>query len=113
MKVYRIALRENDRDIFNEIANGLKTIETRAATIKYKNIKAGDKLEIVCGQDFIYKLVTRAERYPTIDMLLSELPLEKILPSALNREEAYKIFNSFSGNREKIAEYGIMAFILE
>src|SRR5687768_10467884 len=50
MKVYKIKFRIVDKDNFDDIKEGRKIYETRAATVKYKNMLIGDKLEISCGK---------------------------------------------------------------
>jgi ASC-1-like (ASCH) protein len=112
MKTHRVVFREVDRDKYNEVAAGLKTIETRAATVKFKDIAKGDKLKFVCGQDSFEKLVASAKHYSSIDEMLAELPYKKILPSAKNRADVYKIYWSFPSYQKKIENYGIMAFRL-
>jgi ASC-1-like (ASCH) protein len=113
MKIHRLVFRDIDKDKFDEVANSVKTIETRAATYKFLNIKPGDKLKIVCGNESIEKLVTRVNHYPSIDNMLDNLPLNKILPFAKNREDAFKIYYGFPGYKEKIEKHGIMAFKLK
>jgi ASC-1-like (ASCH) protein len=45
--------------------------------------------------------------------MLDNLPLNKILPFAKNREDAFKIYYGFPGYKEKIEKHGIMAFKLK
>ena len=51
MKKYTLRFRKTDKGIFNDIKHGLKTIETRAATDRFRPIKAGDILIFVCGKE--------------------------------------------------------------
>lgn len=112
VKNYRLVIREQDRRVFNDIANGLKTIETRAATGKYKGVEEGDNLTFVCGEDELVKTVTSALHFETVDDLYGEVPIKKVLPSAKNIDEAKNIHLSFPGYKAKLETYGIMAFIL-
>jgi ASC-1-like (ASCH) protein len=112
MKIHRVVFREVDRDKYNEVVKGLKIIETRAATIKFRDIAAGDKLKFVCGKDAFEKSIASVKYYSSIDEMLAELPYKKILPSAKNQEDVYKIYWSFPGYKAKIEENGIMAFEL-
>ncbi|HUD81198.1 MAG TPA: hypothetical protein VMR08_01030 [Patescibacteria group bacterium] len=112
MKVHRVVFREVDRDKYNEVVQGLKTIETRAATVKFKDIAAGDKLNFVCGKDVFEKTIASVRHYSSIDEMLAELPYKKILPSAKNRADVYEIYWSFPNYREKIESCGLMAFLL-
>lgn len=98
--------------MFDEIVNGKKTIETRAATTRYKPIKAGDNLTFVCGSDEITKSVIKVEHFNTLDAMFAALPLSKILPSAISIEDAKNTYFSFPGYKEKIETEGIFAFHL-
>src|SRR5688500_9177803 len=112
MKNYRLVFRENDRDKFDDIENGHKSIETRAATIKYKPIEAGDSLTFVCGHVEITRLVTKVEHYNSLEEMFTHLPLGQILPSARTADDAKKVYYSFPGYKEKIDTSGILAFHL-
>jgi ASC-1-like (ASCH) protein len=112
MKIHRVVFREVDRGKYNEVVQGLKTIETRAATIKFKDITVGDKLKFVCGKDAFEKSITGVKHYSSIDEMLAELPYKKILPSAKNRADVYKIYWGFPGYKAKIEKYGLMVFKL-
>lgn len=46
-----IRFRSVDKGIFLNIKNKEKTVETRAATVKYCDISKGDTLIFVCGKD--------------------------------------------------------------
>ena len=113
MKNYRVVFREIDRDKFNEIAKGLKTIETRAATVRYQPVKAGDRFTFVCGKDKFSKTISKVQHFNSLDELLSKLPLEKILPSAKNVAEARKVFCGFTNYKTKIEKHGVLAFTLK
>jgi ASC-1-like (ASCH) protein len=109
---HRIVFRECDRDKFEEIVDGTKTIETRAATAKYTSIKAGDELTFTCGYSEITKIVTKVEHFNSLEEMFSALPLNQILPSAKNIDDAQKVYSSFPGYKEKIETSGILAFHL-
>ncbi len=49
MIVFRF--RTINKDIFEAIKSGKKKVETRAATEKYRNIKAGDTVKLVCENE--------------------------------------------------------------
>ena len=112
MKNYRLVFREVDHDKFNEIVSGQKTIETRAATIKYKSVQAGDTLTFVCGKDIIIKHVIKVEHFNSLDEMFNKLPLASILPSAQDKNDAENIYFGFPGYKEKIEAEGILAFSL-
>lgn len=104
--------RKTDRNDFLDIKRGLKEIETRAATEKYRKIKAGDKLVIVCGRMRLVKEVRKARRFRTLTAMLKAVNYGKIMPSAKSGREAREIFLSYTGYGEKLKKFGIMAFYL-
>src|SRR5581483_12215701 len=112
MKNYRLVFREVDRDKFDEIAEDRKTIETRAATIKYRPITAGDTLIFVCGSDSTKKQVAKVEHFDSLEQMFSHLPLSNILPTAKDTNDAKAIYYSFPGYKDKIEAEGILAFTL-
>lgn len=112
MKKYYLTFREIDKDKFDEIVNRQKTIETRAATNKYRLIKTGDVISFACGDNKVTKQVIEIEYFNSLDAMFASLPLKKILPSAKDLEDARAIYYSFPGYKEKIEVYGIIAFHL-
>lgn len=110
-KIKKIILRFRvlDKDNFNEIKNELKTVETRAATVRYKDIKKGDIIIIVCGKQRITKQVKRVRHFKTIENMLKTLPLKKIMPSVKSVADARKIYYSYPNYKEKIKEFGLVA----
>ncbi len=102
-----------DNDGFDEIKNGLKTVETRAATTRYRDIKKGDIIIIVCGKQRITKQVKRARHFKTIENMLKAIPLKKIMPSIKSVIEARKVYYSYPGYKEKIKEFGLIAWELK
>lgn len=112
MKTYRLVFRRTDQARFDEVRDGTKTIETRAATPKYRAIQAGDKLLFVCGSDSFLKQVAAVKHFDSLDAMFDELPLKQILPWAGTREEARNYIYSFHGYKNKLSEYGVMAFRL-
>lgn len=114
-KIKKVILRFRviDRDNFNEIKNGLKTVETRAATIRYRNINKGDIVIIVCGKQRIIKQVKRVRHFKTIESMLKNISLKKIMPSVKSVVDAYKIYYSYPSYKEKIKEFGLVALELK
>ncbi len=112
MKNYRLIFRQTDRDKFEEIANGLKTIETRAATTRYQPIQPGDSLTFVCGKDQLTKVVADVAHFDSLEEMFAALPLGKILPSVATTDDAKKVYFGFPGYKEKIEANGIVAFSL-
>jgi ASC-1-like (ASCH) protein len=80
MLTRRLRFRAVNRDIFEAICDGTKKIETRAATIKFQNIKEGDKLVLVCGKGKVEKVVKTADYVASIAALLKKYKVKDINP---------------------------------
>ena len=112
MKKIILRFRAVDKDNFNEIKDGLKTVETRAATIRYTNIQKGDVLVIVCGKQRINKEVKRVRQFKTIESMFKAIPFKKIMPSIHSADDARKIYYSYPGYKAKIKKSGLVAWDL-
>lgn len=112
MKTHRVVMREVDRDIFDQVVSGVKTIETRAGTPKYRAVEVGDSMLFVCGKDSFVKQIKSVRHFDSLDTLFDELPMQEILPQTKTREEAYAVYHSFPNYKEKLAEFGVVAFEL-
>jgi|SRR3989344_1067207 len=113
MKKYTLRFREVDRHIFEQIRKKEKTVETRAATVKYKDIKKGDGLIFVCGGDKIEKEVKNATLFKSVRMLLRHHGIRNIMPDFSTIKEALKRYKLFPGYEEKIKKFGIIALELQ
>lgn len=101
--------RQVDKNIFEDIRSGKKTVETRAATTKFRNIKSGDSVVFVCGSEKFEREVKSAKIFRSIPELLSEYDFRKVAPRLSGPEELEKMYYSFPGYREKIAKFGLIA----
>jgi len=113
MAKHLLRIRAVDRKFFDAIRFDEKTIETRAATDKFRLIKPGDILKFICGKDVLEKKVLKAYHFKNIDGLIKSLEIKKIIPFASSLEEAKKIWFGFPDYKEKIKKYGLVAFELE
>lgn len=102
-----------DKNNFDEIKKGLKTVETRAASMRYRDIKKGDIIIIVCEKQKITKQVKRARHFKNIESLLKAIPLKKIIPSIKSITDARKVYYGYQGYKEKIKEFGLIALELK
>ena len=107
-----LLFREVDRERFEEVKSGLKTIETRAGTKKYQHLNAGDELTFKCGKDVFTKKVIKKYHWPTIDAMFSEIPLKKVMPDLDTVEQAKARYESYPNYVEKIGKDGILGFEL-
>ena len=112
MAKYVLKIRKVDSKFLDLIRSGQKTIETRAAIKKYQKIKVSDVLRFVCGKKSIEKKVLEIQHFKTINVLLKNLDLKKIMPHVSSPDQAKKIWFSFPNCKEKIQKYGLLAFKL-
>ena len=101
-----------NRDIFLDIKSGKKTVETRAATEKYRIIKAGDILVLICGKEKLNKKIKKIKFFKTIKSLLKVYPLKKIMPDLNSAEEWQKELYTYPRYKEKIKKFGLIALEL-
>ncbi|MBU6500734.1 MAG: hypothetical protein KGJ89_03285 [Patescibacteria group bacterium] len=111
--IREIVLRFRAKDIgFKRIKSGLKTVETRAATKKYRDFKAGDKLIFVCGNERFGRKITKVQHFGGIAAMLKKVPYKKINPLFISLAAAKKIYYGYPGYKEKIKKFGIIALYI-
>ena len=108
-----LRFRAVNKDIFEAITNGKKKIETRAATKKYRNIKAGDTLILACDNRKINKKVSKVELFKSITEVLKKYKPEAINPRIHTIQEARNMWRGFPGYTEKIKKHGFIVFHLK
>ncbi len=111
-KTHILRFRAVDKDIFTAIKSGNKKIETRAASPKFLNMKAGDNIILVCGKERLEKKIKNVRKFSSVKDLLKIYKAQEINPKTTNLEELEKMYYSFPGYREKIKEYGLIALEL-
>ena len=112
-KPYTIRFRAVNRDIFLAIKSGKKKIETRAATERYRDIKAGDVLVLVCAKQKIKKQVKKVEHFKSLGAILKRYSPVTINPKTHTVKEAREMWYSFPGYKEKIRKFGLIAITLK
>ncbi len=110
---YTLRFRAVNKDIFLDIKSGKKTVETRAATEKYKDIKDGDVLVLVCGKDRFEKQIKKAKIFKSIKSLVRVYPIKKIMPNISSEKELTTAYYSYPNYKEKIKKYGLVALELK
>ena len=108
-----LKFRAVNRDIFEAIVGGKKKIETRAATAKYRDLKAKDIVVLACGKKIIEKKVRKTEHFSSIAAILKKYKPEIINPKTHTLKEARDMWYSFPGYKEKIKKFGLIAITLE
>ncbi len=112
-KTITLLFRAGNRDIFEAMRDGRKKVETRAATKKFKDIKAGDTLVCVCGRQKFQKQVKRAKIFKTIQSLTRAYKPREINPNIRTAKELSAMYASFPGYEEKIKKFGLIALELK
>lgn len=107
-----IRFRVVDRDNFDEVAQGKKKVETRAATEKYRKIAKGDTLVFVCGQERLEKQVKKVEIYRSLDAMFKRIPYKRIMPDEESIAGCKKVYLSYPGYKEKLKTFGVIAYYL-
>ena len=112
-KSHTLKFRAVNRDTFEAIRAGKKKIETRAFTIKYKDIKAGDELIFSCGKDKFSKKVKKTAVFKSIADLLKKYKPSQINPKYKTADELIAMYHSFPGYKEKIKKSGLLSMELK
>ncbi len=112
-KKWVVSFRAENKDIFEVIKSGLKTIETRAGGGKYEGIKDGDYLIFSCEGKKFEREIIKVAKFKTISALVKRYPVKSINPMVKNVLELTKMYESFPGYKERIKQDGILAFELK
>ena len=113
MKRYVLRVAARDKNVFEAIGSGKKKIETRAGSVKYQNIKAGDTLVFSCAGKKFEKKIKEVRHFKSIADILKVYKPSQINPSISTKEEMIKMWHSFPNYKEKIVKFGILAFELK
>lgn len=108
-KTHTLKFRAANRDIFEAVRTGKKRVETRAASVRYRNIKPGDIVEFACGKSRFQKTVKRAVIFKSVSAMLKKYKFIDILPKAVSVKDLENTYKSFPSYPEKIKKFGIMA----
>ena len=107
-----LVFREVDRARFDEVRDGVKAIETRAATPKYRAVNVGDELQFSCGGDTFSKKVIKKFHWPSVEAMLAEIPLKQAFPDLDTVEQVKTRYANYPAYEEKIKQFGIIGFEL-
>lgn len=111
-KNHLLRFRVVNKNIFEAIKRGKKKVETRAASPKFLNIKAGDEITLVCGKEKFKKQIKKVRKFSSVKDLLGTYKPQEINPKTTNLEESEKVYYSFPGYKQKIKKYGLIALEL-
>jgi ASC-1-like (ASCH) protein len=113
MKNWTLRFRAADKKNFDEVKNGIKSIETRAGTIKYQPIEIDDMLTFVCGKEKCSKKIIKKFHWKSINAMVKEINFKKVMPSVKSVDEMKKAYSSYPDYEMKIKEFGLLGFELE
>ena len=99
--------------MFEVILDGTKKIETRAATKKFRGLKVGDVVVLVCGNRKAKKRIKTVELLRSMGAVLKKYKPVDINPNTQTAKEIKKMWLSFPGYKEKIKKHGLAAMQLE
>jgi ASC-1-like (ASCH) protein len=113
MKKHILKIAKDGKYIFDAIFSGEKKVETRAFSVKYNKIKVGDVLVFSCGKERFDKVVKKVENFKSIKALVKKYSPIKINPKCKTEKELEDMYYTFPDYKEKIKEFGLIAFTLE
>lgn len=111
-RTHRLRFAASSKETFEFIRSGKKKVETRAGTVKYQRIQAGDMLMLCCGKDHIEKKAKKVVHFKSIATLIKAYKPGIINPGAKTLKDMEAMYYSYPGYKEKIKEFGILAFEL-
>lgn len=100
---------------FDAIKIGLKTVEGRLNTPKFKNLEPNMQIifkstesneDLICNIEAIIL-------YPDFNIMLEKEGLEKMLPGVKTIEEGNNIYESFPGYKDEVKKIGALAIRLK
>lgn len=97
---------------FESLEEGVKKVETRSATKKYRNIKKGDELVFVCGSRRFSRRVRGSRFFKSISEMLGVYSVKDIMPDLHARKELERAYYSYPNYKGKIKRYGLIALTL-
>ena len=95
MRKWTLRFRLRDKSNFEEVRGGSKSIETRAATPRYREIKTGDVVVFVCGDKRFEKKVIKVKMFRSIPAMLKVIDFKRIMPSIKSTSEMQQVYHSY------------------
>ncbi|MBL8158084.1 hypothetical protein JNK62_00910 [bacterium] len=80
-----------------------------SSTLQYKE---GDDIQFICGSDSFSRKVRKIYFWPTVEAMLAEVPIAKVMPGLLTVEQVKNRYASYPRYLEKIEAKGILGFEL-
>lgn len=108
-----LIFKEENKDIFEAILDGRKTIETRAMDPRYEGIAQCARVTFSCAGVSFERSVKSVTFFTSIEALLEVYKPEDINPKLHTGEEVRQMYMSFPGYEQRISENGLFAVELE
>ncbi|WP_068468658.1 ASCH domain-containing protein [Candidatus Protochlamydia phocaeensis] len=96
---------------FSLLKSGIKPVEGRKNSLKYRSIRAGDRIEFYCGQEAFQADVVRLTPFATLADYLQQVGVENALPGVSSLEEATRIYLQWN-TQEDIAHWGFLGIFI-
>lgn len=109
----RLVFNIKNKDTFKALKDGTKKAETRAATVKFQNIKKGDIITFACDGEVFEKMVSKINYFKTIEEVFGMYKPSDINPKLKTKKETIDMWYSYPNYEFKIKEFGLVAFELE
>lgn len=103
---------QKDLEIWKLIKSGKKRVETRAAGPKYEHITAGDTLIFSCGGKKFKKTIVKVTKFRTLGAMFKVYDPDVIHPGIGTEKALRAKYDSFTGYKDRIKRYGMLAFEL-
>ncbi len=76
-------------------------METRAATVRYENIKVGDTIEFICGKQKFRKVARKVKIHKNIEALVKAYGFKAINPNVNSTKELRELYYTFPDYHDK------------
>lgn len=97
---------------FTLIRQGIKKVEGRRNSEKYRHLKKGDVLELFNESDSFQVNIVDIIKYPSLETYLNDITVEKALPGIQSFEEGLRIYHQWN-TAEEITRDGFLAICVE
>lgn len=112
-KSHTLPFAKDNLNTWRLIKSGKKAVETRAGGPKYIGIKVGDTLIFSCLGKKFSKKVLKITHFKSVSAMLKKYKPNQINPTVTTVKELQAMYDSFPGYKDRLKEFGILAFELE
>jgi ASC-1-like (ASCH) protein len=105
-----------DKEYFNYIKNGEKTVEGRILKDKYKDVKIENVIEFINRskeEEKIFRKVTKIKTFDNFTEMINKIGVEKLLPNVSSKKEGVNIYHAFGNYKNEELIHKVVAFFLE